>query len=476
VTVGLTYNTDLSRVQIALSSLPDGTVRVERSLQQTLWSTVRGGRQLPVTSGAAALDDFEFFDGETFYRVVPVDPPAGLLLDGTSGDYASTPDHASLDITGDLDLRAYVTADDWTPASAQTLVAKWTASGDERQYRLWLDTDGTLNLSWSTDGTAGTAVTRTSTVAPTPDPDTGALAVRATLDVDDGASGHVVTFYTAATIAGSWTQLGDPVTTAGTTSVDAGAAVLEAGSHDAGTAERFIGVIHAVEVYDGIDGTAVANPVFEDEAGATASFDDAAGRTWTVQGSAEIVGIQADSITASLAGEVWLKSIRYAFLNRIIKPLDRNSPIVRGARTGVSEVSGRAAPVAAHDLRKSREFELHIITTSNHVTQSGELDLMLAAGGTLFIHVPAGSAVPGGYVAVGDTDQTRLYPGDSAVPGIFVLPCRVVAEPGPDVVGSTLTWATVRRLYGDSWEAARAANPALPWSSVGSEDDVVVLQ
>lgn len=69
MTINLSYNSDLSRVQIALSNVPNGAVIVERSTNQLFWQTVRGGSNLAVSSGAAALDDYEFdADVLNYYR------------------------------------------------------------------------------------------------------------------------------------------------------------------------------------------------------------------------------------------------------------------------------------------------------------------------------------------------------------------------------------------------------------------------
>ena len=77
-----------------------------------------------------------------------------LRVTGTSGDYASTPDAAALDITGDIDLRVKVALDDWTPAAESTLIAKYTATGNQRSYALAVTATGALIFRWSEDGTA----------------------------------------------------------------------------------------------------------------------------------------------------------------------------------------------------------------------------------------------------------------------------------------------------------------------------------
>lgn len=170
-----------------------------------------------------------------------------ITLDGTSANYASTPDTAELDIVGDIWLAGKFALDDWTPASAQTLIAKWEDTGDERSYRLYVvATTGVLRLEWSTDGTAVAAVTADSTVAPTVS-DGNAITVAATLDISTGD----VKFYTSD--GTTWTQLGTTVSGAGATSIYAGTGVLEVGSDNTGTAQLLIGDLYDAEVRDGYD-------------------------------------------------------------------------------------------------------------------------------------------------------------------------------------------------------------------------------
>jgi hypothetical protein len=210
----------------------------------------------------------------------------GLVLPGTAGNYASTPDTSVLDIVGDIDLRADVVMTDWTPANNSTLVSKRGAAG-QRSYLFQVQTTGVLSLTWSTDGTA--QITDTSTVAPTVT-DGARLAVRVTLDVNNGAAGHTTTFYTAPTITGTWTQLGSTVITAGTTSIFNSTAPVEVGAFNGGASDLLAGTMNVVEVRDGLAGTVVANPDFTAQPSGRTSFADAAGRTWTVNGTARIVG------------------------------------------------------------------------------------------------------------------------------------------------------------------------------------------
>lgn len=216
------------------------------------------------------------------------------LVPGASGDYIQTPDTAALDIVGDIDIRFDATLVNWvladytfasgTVSTRTELIGKSTTS--QRSWSLYVR-QGFLYLEWSTDGTTLQTIASTATI---PVPASGRLAVRATLDVNNGASGHTATFYTSDSIDGVWAQLGDPVIGVGTTSIFSGTAALRVGEATNVLWDEAIGYIHAAEVRSGIGdpGTVVANPVFSAQASGTTSFADDAGRTWSVQGSAEI--------------------------------------------------------------------------------------------------------------------------------------------------------------------------------------------
>lgn len=228
----------------------------------------------------------------------------GLLLPGTSGNYANTPDTAVLDVIGDLDISADATLNDWTPSGTQVFVSKWGAA-PQRSYLFQLDSTGVLQLAWSPTGS--NSVLAASTVAvPTAE---GRLSVRATLDVDNGAAGNTVTFYYGPTIDGPWTQLGAPVVTASVTSIFAGTLAVEIGSQSLGTISMFAGVVHAARIRNGILGTIVANPDWDAQTAGTSSFADSAGRTWTNQGTASIISGLAGVALATISETEWDMSV-----------------------------------------------------------------------------------------------------------------------------------------------------------------------
>jgi hypothetical protein len=182
-----------------------------------------------------------------------------LYLPGVSQNWATTPDAAVLDITGDVDIRIKVALDDWTPGAVNTLIAKATSSTTNRSYWFNVNIDGTLGLLTSPDGTSGSQITYTSTVA-TGIADGATKWVRATLDVDNGASGKTATFFTSDD-GTTWTQLGAAVTSAGTTSIFSGISPLTVGG--IGAAQPSRGKFFRAQVRNGIDGTVVFDANFE---------------------------------------------------------------------------------------------------------------------------------------------------------------------------------------------------------------------
>lgn len=214
-----------------------------------------------------------------------------LDLPGNAGDYATTPDTAALDVT-DLDVRVDATLDNWIqpdyPSSGQSnyprteLIAKRDAA--QISWALYIAA-GRPYLEWSANGT--TVLSSWSSYS-LPLTTSGRLAVRATLDVDNGAGGLAIAFYTAPSLSGPWTVL-DSGGAAVTTSIFAGTAPLRIGDATEETQWRpALGRVHAAEVRGSIGGAVVASPDFTAQTSGTTTFADSAGRTWTLAGQAEI--------------------------------------------------------------------------------------------------------------------------------------------------------------------------------------------
>jgi len=212
-----------------------------------------------------------------------------LDLPGTFTDYAETVDNAALDITGDIDLRIDMTIANWIPPtlSGSTGTVEWIGKSSDVGQRSWFlgARNGRLYFEWSADGT--NVLSASSTIPPVI-PGSGRLAVRVWLDVDNGASGNTVRFFTAENLDAPYTQLGDAVTQSGTTSIFNSTSPVRIGNATGFLQTMPLGRCHSAEIRSGEWGTVVAQPYFSDESAGTPSFIDGPGRTWTMHGNAQI--------------------------------------------------------------------------------------------------------------------------------------------------------------------------------------------
>ncbi len=154
------------------------------------------------------------------------------------------PDSASVSVTGDMTVRIVMTRP--TAAAIADCFNKFGSAG-QRSWRLYWNTNGTLVFGHTSDGTTEKQAVSTAAVSEA----IGSLVdITVELDVDNGASGHNVKFYTAATDGGTPVQLGSTVTTAGTSSVFDSTTALSTcnrGGTNAGDATYY-----RAELYNGI--------------------------------------------------------------------------------------------------------------------------------------------------------------------------------------------------------------------------------
>lgn len=245
---------------------------------------------------APFVDDLD--GGVGWLEIQRVDCPVGgyLSLPGSPGAYASTPNPGVL--PGDLEI--IVTAgrdDDWRPPGNDTLAAHYDSGSNQRSWRLNVDSIGDDDpalvgrplLSWSTDGTS--SLTFAGATERIPIDPYGVGRLRVLLDVDNGAGGWTVTFYSRETDEADWVQLGEQITGSGITSLfNASAVPYSAGAwYATGTPnELFTGRIYDLRVRNGSAGTVIVDADFTDHLDGTRTFTDDAGRDWTVYGSAAL--------------------------------------------------------------------------------------------------------------------------------------------------------------------------------------------
>lgn len=248
----------------------------------------------PTQSKMFAAAGSEFFDVSS----PDVTGSAGLNflnLPGAAGDYASTPDSVAVSITGDIDLRALAApASAWGTGSG-TFISKWNTGALQRSYTFGIS-GGFLNVLWI-DSAAG--IHTFTSLAPITGDASEVMWVRVTVDVNNGAAGHTVDFYTSTTGV-SWTALGTSQTTAGVTDIIDSTAEVEVGARDLGLSVNYTGSVYQATIYNGIGGTLVASMVPEDTTAGDTSWPSLlTGEIWTVQGVATIKSGVVQGLTNS---------------------------------------------------------------------------------------------------------------------------------------------------------------------------------
>lgn len=215
-----------------------------------------------------------------------------LYLPGIAGNFLSCPSSAANTIVGDLAIVVKVALNDWTPPTQRDLASKWKNGGATYAYEFRVSAaTGLLLFQWSANGAAAVAAVQ-STVAPVV-ADGTPLYVAVSFDVDNGALGNDVKFWTSASGApGSWAQLGATVTTAGVTSIFAANTLFEIGSWNGGANGNATGKFQQCDLYNGIPpmfgGAASAAPV----------------QAWTAENWTEIATNGATA-ASSVTGEIY---------------------------------------------------------------------------------------------------------------------------------------------------------------------------
>jgi hypothetical protein len=286
------YSTALSAAEIAADAagtVPSNcTLNLDFTLQAKLAAspiTAVTGQSVTINTSAIALPA-RIMGARDLYQGVQANQPIYLAysgskfgyLNGATGNYFSTPDAAATQITEDIDIRVHLAMDAWIPSAAQSIVSKWTDTGNQRGYLLKIQTQGKLQLFLSTNGSNFPDATSSVATGVT---NFAAKWVRATWVKASG----LTTFYTSDD-GSTWTQLGTTLTLNANTATFNSTNGVEVGSDTAGS-NRLAGKVFRAQVYNGIGGTLVAdfNPALF-TSGTT--FTAATGEVWTRNAGAYI--------------------------------------------------------------------------------------------------------------------------------------------------------------------------------------------
>lgn len=215
--------------------------------------------------------------------------PTRLVLPGTKGDVIDSPDSVSLSITGDIEVRVDAHLILYRRDTSWYLASKWDSAGNQRSWLVRIETDGTVRWYWTADGS--TQLYAASTVPL--ETSTGRVALAVTHDVDNGAGGNTVRFWTAPSMDGPWTVLGDPVVTAGTTSLYDSTAGTEFGGASQLVNPDAVGYLYGWQLWSGLataGGTLVSGMDLSGQAAGAATVSDGT-RTWTLRGGTALVDV-----------------------------------------------------------------------------------------------------------------------------------------------------------------------------------------
>lgn len=166
----------------------------------------------------------------------------------------------------------------------------------------------------------------------------------------------------------------------------------------------------------------------------------------------------------------WLKSVSRTYLNQEIFAADA-SDVTHLNRSTVFPVVGRSNGVAVTDVASGLKYDLTVATVIKG--DADDLRYMVTSGDILFLHVPADFPRPGGYFTVGDaTEAAQNLPWERRW---FTLPLTRVAEPGPDIIATSYTIASMIAEYA-TITAVIADNATITdlLDRVGSPSEVIV--
>jgi hypothetical protein len=269
-------------------------------------SSVSGGKLTNLGKGGSALD-------AQFGSTTSTDTNDPLLLShtgtnylylpGVVGNLASTASTTNIQLTGDRTMIVDVAMDDYTPTQYQYFLSKRGGATGEYFFRIDFVTSGRLQLLWYESSTQKFA--QSTDAISTSDGTRVQIAV--THDVDNGAGGNDVRFFTRATSSDSWAQLGSTVTNAGIAAPTPTANGLAIGSQD-GSLLTASGKFYRATLANGIGASGVpgGTTVFDADfttgitSGAQATFTESSANAATVTINRATSGRKSVAVTRNV--------------------------------------------------------------------------------------------------------------------------------------------------------------------------------
>lgn len=196
------------------------------------------------------------------------------------GSNITTPLVDDLAVTGDIDVRIDLEPETWRQ---EQLLAGIGQSSFSSGWYWYLTNEGLMVVVYNSSTLSFSAVS--TTAVPTT---TARQALRFTLDVNNGASGSTVTFYTSDSISGSWTQLGDAVVNTGAISLFYDGGIMGVGHLPYSGVDALHAIVYHFEYRNGIAGTLVSDIDFTALTNGAKTFTDDDSHLWIMVNNAVV--------------------------------------------------------------------------------------------------------------------------------------------------------------------------------------------
>ncbi len=462
--LALNYVDAHSYVTCAASSLA-ATADValfERSTDQIHWTQVRGGAAVPISSGAASVNDYEFAPGiVNYYRCSAVDLAAPSFVAAgaaaTANNASVTPAVPAGYAEGDL-LLIWATIRN-SGAGSIVVPAGWTALQQTDNVAL-LGRRATASETAPTVTVAG-GVTGADVIAQMVCLRNAELTPAAGA-VQRNPSGQNITRPPLAAFAANWAltlYLGWKQTSWTSVATVAGATAIGSTSSTLGTGAAMTWQYQLTPT----------------PAGVVSGVFTVTGGTAQISYGLTVALRAADYVTRTVAqvtpymNAVWLKVVDSPYMNRSVTLIDW-ADNQRAGRVGIFSIHGQLDAVSFQDAASPRTVTMSL--WADTVAERMAIELVLSVGSVMLVHVPPTVAFDSGYFAVGTWTYDR--PAHLSKRALIKIPVTEVAPPDISIVGNIVTWATLLTNYG-TWNDVLNGNAT--WSAVlaltGNPQDIL---
>lgn len=474
LTLAASYNDDYGRVQITISGAATDAdyAKVEFSLDQITWSTIRGGDVVGLVAGAGHVDHYDGykFGVPNYYRVTAIDSaliqPVASGVIATANNATVTPAIPAGVAAGNMMV---LFATHRNTAASITTPTGWTrvtggASNVATFWRVYQagDTNPSVAFTGGSAGDSCSAIIRVWSNAQ--EPTHVALQLNAVAAQDVATpGGSQPTLSNLVWLMHEWKQ---------STGTGAGLPTLQFEADPVGG-------------FNTAGANAESNVIWRTKAETNVQTILAATTSWT-GGTTAISRARLMYMQARAFTDQAITSTTPVLPNANVKPYWLINPgrpgqnvrvectdiseITNAGRTGVFEILGRSVPVVVSDVMASDEITISIDAASKQ--EVNDLAGRLALGDPMYFLVADPAAdVDSFYFTVTDMKRRRDAANSSWTLDITV---RETGQPAPTVYGLTYIWNDVISDYA-TWTDVVAGN--VSWSNLVDKisNDIIVV-